>query len=112
MAAEKNFENKIKSYIKSIGGWEIKYWSGSAKNGMKFTKDGIPDILACVKGRFFAIEVKAQTGKPSALQLDTVQEIRNAGGVSVVVYPSGWNKLMEILNNPFVSWSDLPIELK
>ena len=112
MAAEKNFENKIKAYIKEIGGWEIKYWSGKSITGQKFTRDGVPDILACVKGRFFGIEVKAQNGKPSALQLDTVEEIRDAGGIAAVVYPSAWSLLVEILNNPFADWSNLPLELK
>lgn len=112
MAEEKNFENKIKTYIKNIGGWEIKYWSGGAMNGKKFTKDGIPDILACVKGKFIAIEVKAKNGKPSALQLDNIDEIRSAGGIAVVVYPSAWNTLVNILNDPLKNWSSLPVELK
>ena len=112
MAAEKIFENKIKFYIKKIGGWEIKYWSGGSISGKKFTRDGVPDILACVRGRFIAIEVKAQDGKPSALQIDTIEELRAAGAIAVVAYPSAWKLLTEILNNPFADWSDLPIEIK
>ena len=40
MAAEKNFENKVKKYLKEQGAWFIKYWGGAA-----FTKAGIPDPL-------------------------------------------------------------------
>ena len=112
MAAEKNFENKIKSYIKEIKGWEIKYWSGKSITGQKFTRDGVPDILACIQGKFIAIETKAQNGKPSALQIDTIEELRAAGAIAVVAYPSAWKLLVEILNNPFADWSDLPIEIK
>ena len=60
MAAEKNFENKLKNYLKAQGAWYIKYWAGAA-----FTKEGIPDILACIKGKFYGIEVKAANGKPT-----------------------------------------------
>ena len=64
MAAEKNFENKIKGFLKDHGCWFLKYWGGAA-----YTKSGIPDILACCNGKFLGIEVKAKNGKPSELQL-------------------------------------------
>lgn len=93
MAQEKTFENKIKKYLRQIGAWHIKYWAGS-----QFTKSGIPDILACVNGYFLAIEVKAQNGKPSELQIHTIKEIRKAGGFAMIVYPSGWLKLKEFID--------------
>lgn len=83
MAQEKLFENKIKTFLKEEGVWFIKYWAGS-----KFTKDGVPDILACVNGYFVAIEVKAKNGKPSELQLYNVRKIREAGGIAIVLYPN------------------------
>ena len=61
------------------------------------TKSGVPDILACVNGYFVAIEVKAQNGKPSELQLYNVRKIRESGGFAYIVYPSGWDDLKEIL---------------
>lgn len=94
MANEKNFENKIKKYLKDVGAWHIKYWAGS-----QFTKSGVPDILTCINSYFVAIEVKAQNGKPSELQLHTIGEIRKAGGFAFVVYPSGWDKLKKFIDN-------------
>lgn len=97
MAAEKNFENKIKAFLKEQGAWFIKYWAGS-----KFTKDGIPDILACVNGYFVAIEVKAANGRSSELQKYNVREINEAGGFAVILYPQDWvlfKKLVNYLNN-------------
>lgn len=94
MAAEKNFENKIKNYLKSKGAWYVKYWAGS-----KFTKSGIPDILACINGYFVAIEVKAPDGEPSELQLHQINEIRKAHGFAMVVYPSGWGELKSFIDN-------------
>lgn len=94
IAQEKNFENKVKSYLKENGAWFIKYWAGS-----QFTKSGVPDILACVRGHFVAIEVKAPNGKPSELQLHTIATIRQAGGFAVVLYPSGFDKFKEFITD-------------
>lgn len=92
MAAEKNFENKIKGFLKEQGAWQIKYWAGS-----QFTKSGIPDILSCVNGYFVAIEVKAPNGKPSELQLHTIKKIREAGGFAFVLYPSGFDTFKKFI---------------
>jgi len=100
MAAEKNFENRIKKYLKDNGAWFLKYWAGAA-----YTKSGIPDILACVNGWFVAIEVKASNGKPSELQLYNLREIEKAGGLAFLLYPEQWDdfkKFIDLLNNDFV----------
>lgn len=93
MASEKQFENNIKKYLKDHGAYFLKYWAGA-----QFTKSGVPDILACVNGYFVGIEVKAQNGKPSELQLYNIRQIRKAGGFAYVVYPSGWERLKDILD--------------
>lgn len=90
MAAEKNFENRIKDFLKSKGCWFIKYWSGSSSKGKTFTKEGIPDILCCCRGRFVAIEVKAANGKPKPLQIWNLKKIDEAGGYAVLLYPDQW----------------------
>lgn len=111
MAQEKLFENKIKVYLKGLNAYFIKYWAGS-----QFTKSGVPDILACVNGFFVGIEVKAQSGHPSELQLYNIQKIREAGGFAFVVYPSGFEHLKLILNDLqkgyFEDTLEIPIVLK
>lgn len=62
-----------------------------------YTKSGIPDILACVDGYFVGIEVKAQNGKPSELQLYNVRKIRESGGFAVVLYPSGFEEFKQFI---------------
>ena len=94
IAAEKNFENKIKKFLESEGAWFIKYWAGS-----QFTKSGIPDVLACVNGYFVGIEVKAQNGKPSELQLHHIQKIRDAGGFAIVLYPSAFERFKRFITD-------------
>lgn len=91
MAQEKTFENKIKKYLNSKGCYWVKY------HGNAYSVAGTPDILACVNGYFIGIEVKAQNGKPSELQLVKIRDIREAGGFSYVVYPSGFGKLKDII---------------
>lgn len=94
MAQEKTFENRIKKYLTSVGAWHLKYWAGA-----QFTKSGIPDILSCVNGYFVAIEVKAQEGKPTELQLHTIQQIRQSGGFAFVLYPSGYEKFKSFIDD-------------
>lgn len=91
MAAEKTYENKIKTYLTSKDAWFIKYWGGA-----KYTKSGIPDILVCLNGFFLAIEVKAPNGKPSYLQLKNIQLIRKANGVGVILYPKDYDLFQEL----------------
>lgn len=94
MAQEKTFENKIKKYLGSNDAWFIKYWAGA-----QYTKSGIPDILACVNGYFVGIEVKAEDGKASPLQLLNVQKIRAAGGFAFVLYPSAFEKFKRFIDD-------------
>lgn len=91
MAQEKQFENKIKAWLKDHDCYHVKFFAN------RMTKVGVPDILASVNGYFVAIEVKAQNGKPSDLQFYNIRKIRESGGFAYIVYPSGWNQLQEIL---------------
>ena len=92
MAAEKNFENKIKGYLKEHGAYFVKFFAN------RMTKVGVPDILACVNGYFVGIEVKAQNGKPSELQKHNRLEIRKANGLSVILYPQDYELFQELVN--------------
>lgn len=87
MAAEKNFENRVKKFLKDKGAWFVKYWGGASMNGKSFTKSGIPDLLVCCNGSFVAVELKAEKGKPSDLQLYNLKQIDRSGGYAVLLYP-------------------------
>ena len=86
MGSEKIFENKIKSYLKSIGAYFIK------THGDRFSRIGTPDIIACINGKFVAVEVKGEKGKPSDLQLYHIDQIQKAGGYGTVLYPKDFEK--------------------
>ena len=93
MASEKIFETKVKNYIESVGGWQVKFFANS------MTKKGIPDVLACVNGYFVAIEVKAQNGRPSELQIYHCRKIRDAGGFAFILYPSGFDRFKAFIED-------------
>ena len=86
MASEKIYENKIKTYLKSIGAYFIK------THGDRFSRIGTPDIIACINGKFVAVEVKGEKGKPSDLQLYHIEQIKKAGGYGIILYPKDFEK--------------------
>jgi hypothetical protein len=59
---------------------------------------GIPDIVVCYRGYFIAVECKAGKGKTTALQDKNLKQIRDAGGVSLVVNEENLQELQEILD--------------
>lgn len=77
MAKEQDIQTSIMNYIKSIGGLPVKF-----NNMGIYATAGVSDILACIKGRFVAIEVKKPGGKPSALQLNFINAINSIGGIA------------------------------
>lgn len=95
MAAEKNFENKVKAYLKESGCWFLKYWGGGG-----FTKSGIPDVLVCCKGWFMGVETKGPNGKPSDLQIYNLREIDRAGGRAILLYPKDYDLFKRLVQDP------------
>lgn len=70
----------ILRYLKSLPGCFA--WK---EHGGMYGTAGIPDIIACIGGKFYGFEVKTERGKPTALQEATIRKIRAAGGIAVVV---------------------------
>ena len=54
-------------------------------HGVMYGTAGIPDIIACIDGRFYAFEVKQPGGRLTRLQDVTLNKIKTAGGVAVMV---------------------------
>lgn len=90
---EKSFENEIKKYLKERGHYYVKYFANA------YTKRGIPDILACVNGRFVAIEVKATDGRSTELQEWNIHAIQESHGIAMVLYPHQMDEFKKIIEN-------------
>ena len=77
---EKDVVAKIRNYLKTVP--ECFFWK---EHGGQYGTAGIPDVIACIRGRFFAFEVKTDKGKPSVLQEAMIRKILKAGGTAAVV---------------------------
>jgi hypothetical protein len=107
MAAEKNFENRVRDWLHGLGiypagmpedkqtvapaGWYLKIWGGG------FQKSGIPDLLMCANGFFLAVELKSSAGTPTELQKKNIRMVNNGGGIGLVLYPEGFEKFKNIV---------------
>lgn len=61
---------------------------------------GTPDILGCIAGMFVGLELKATAKSPvSKLQEHHLKNIREAGGIGVVVYPENWGAVYATLES-------------
>ena len=71
----------IRKYLATLP--DCFFWK---EHGGQYGTAGIPDIIACYKGRFIALEAKVGKNKPTKLQAATIDKIRQAGGTAAVVY--------------------------
>ena len=88
---EKQFENQVKAFLKNEKCWFVKTWS----NGIQ--RRGIPDLLVCCNGYFLGVELKAEKGKPSALQVWNLDKIRESKGMGMILYPDDFETFKELI---------------
>ena len=75
---ESAVQSKIIKWLESEGHYVARV--------LKASKSGTPDLLACVDGKFVALEVKRPSGGVvSPLQKHHIEKINGAGGVAGVV---------------------------
>ena len=89
---ERKVKRKVMACLKDIGAYNTMPVTGG------FGNSGVPDILACYKGRFIGIECKANGGKPTALQLHNLNLIRNSGGIALVINESNVEILKQLID--------------
>lgn len=77
-------EGKVKKELVSKLGTlsETPYYFFPATGG--YGRSGVPDIVGCLRGRFFSIEVKAAGKVPTALQARELEMIKSAEGLAFV----------------------------
>lgn len=78
MTPEGKVKEKVKKVLKEFGA----YYHMPVQNGM-----GKPslDFICCHKGRFLAIETKAEKGKLTLRQEATIDEMQKAGAITLVI---------------------------
>lgn len=73
MNKETKIMRDIINYLKDRKIWTLRVNADSSTVG-------IPDIIACYRGRLVGLEVKTDTGKPTEIQKRTIDEIVKNGG--------------------------------
>lgn len=107
MAAEKNFENRVKKWLQGLGvyplgtaadkmdvppiGYYEKRWGGG------YSKKGLPDMHIVVNGINLDVELKASNGNPSDLQKQKIRQINNSGSIALILYPEGFEQFKKIV---------------
>lgn len=76
-------EKKVKTAVKKILEAHGAYYFMPATGG--YGRSGVPDIVGCHNGWFFAIECKAGSNKPTELQNREMDKISKAFGFVMVV---------------------------
>lgn len=88
---EQDVQRKVLSVLKSFNAYCFKT--------INTNRAGVPDIIACYKGTFIAIEVKKYTTRNnvSALQKVNLKAIEEAGGIAIVIHEQNLDFLKIIL---------------
>ena len=79
MTPEKKVKAEVVKVLKSFGAYYFYPVTGG------YGASGVPDIVGCYKGNFFAVECKAGKGKTTALQEKNITQIKATGGLAIVV---------------------------
>ena len=74
MSSEQQIQKQIIDYLQSINAYTIKVITANHA--------GVPDIQACLQGRWISIEVKQPGQKPEPLQFHHLEQIQKAGGLA------------------------------
>ncbi len=67
-----------------------------------YMRTGVPDIVACYKGRFLGIECKANGNRTTEIQDRNLVAIKKNGGIAVVIDENNLDQLREMLHGS--SW--------
>jgi len=76
-------EGKVKARVRRMLDAASVYHFMPATGG--YGRSGVPDLVGCCNGKFFAIECKAGKGKTTALQENELRKIKEAGGIALVI---------------------------
>lgn len=75
MTPEGKLKKQVKAYLRSIGAYQ--FWPVQTGYGAATL-----DCLACINGRWVAIETKAPGLMPTPRQSSTIGEMSKAGGIA------------------------------
>ena len=87
MTPEGKVKKKVLEMLTSNGAYYCMPVTGG------YGRSGVPDIIACLHGKFLAIECKAGGNKTTALQEKAIADIQKAGGSAMVINEDNFESL-------------------
>ena len=95
MVAKKVTEKWVKAQVvKMLKELDAYYFYPVASGYMR---TGVPDIVACYRGRFLGIECKANGNRTTEIQDRNLVAIKKNGGIAVVIDENNLDQLREML---------------
>jgi len=91
MTPEKKVKAEVVRILKVYGAYYFYPVAGG------YGAAGIPDIVGCYNGRFFAIECKAGKNKTTALQDMNIAKIHGQAGYAIVVNETNTQDVAEMM---------------
>lgn len=83
MTPEAKVKKQVKGVLDAFCLNNAGYYFFPAANG--YGRQGIPDVICCIQGKFVAIECKAGKGTTTQLQDRELANIRSAGGMTFII---------------------------
>ena len=91
MTPEGKVKKQVKKILDDVGAYHFSPMTAG------YGRSGVPDIIACVKGRFIGIECKAGKNEPTLLQKHNMKLINQSGGLSIVVNEGNIESLLTLV---------------
>lgn len=88
-------ESRVKAKVSAILKKYNTYHFFPATGG--YGRNGVPDVVACCRGKFLGIECKAGDNYVTALQQRELQRIVDAGGYALIVRETNLAELDELM---------------
>ena len=97
MTPEAKVKKQGRAILTKMGMYHFPPFSGG------YGRSGVPDDVGCYRGWFVAVEYKANGGKPTALQLKNLEDIRKCGGIALLINETNVSQLEELIHNEIQS---------
>ena len=89
---EKKVKRGVTDLLKRYGAYYFYPVTGG------YGMSGVPDIVACYNGCFIGIECKAGNNKPTELQQQNLERIKDNGGYALVINEDNIHELEKVLH--------------
>lgn len=83
MTPEGKVKKRVRDILNAFCANNAGYYFSPPANG--YGRQGIPDVICCIQGRFVAIECKAGKGMTTELQDRELRLIRDSGGLTFLI---------------------------